>query len=102
MHKLVVLYPPPTDRAHFARYYVEKHLPLVATLPNLRASRHSLNVEGAGAPAPYFAIWEGEFDSEASMGEAMQSEIGQAIANDAQNYASGGAVVMHYEVASAG
>lgn len=102
MHKLTVLYPPPTEPEHFNRYYVERHLPLVATLPNLRASRYSLNIQGVGADAPFYAIWEGDFDSEASMAEAMQSEIGQAVANDAQNYATGGAIVMHFELAAEG
>lgn len=100
MHKLMVLYPPPIDSEHFKRYYVERHLPLVATLPNLCASRYSLHVQGVGADAPFYAIWEGDFDNEASMAEAMQSKVGQAVANDAENYATGGAIVMHFEAAA--
>ena len=37
MHKLLVLYPEPTDRATFEDYYVNKHLPLATTLPGLSA-----------------------------------------------------------------
>ena len=32
MHKLVVLYPPPTDPENFREYYVNTHLPLAVTL----------------------------------------------------------------------
>jgi len=37
MHKLVVLYPKPTDPAHFREYYVRTHLPLAAKMPDARA-----------------------------------------------------------------
>lgn len=96
MHKLVVLYPHPESPEAFQRYYTETHLPLAATLPGLRASRHAFGVDGVGAPSPYFCIWEGEFDSADAMGAAMQSAVGQAVAADVVNYATGGCVIVHY------
>ena len=33
MHKLLVLYNEPKDPAHFRKYYVETHSPLVSRLP---------------------------------------------------------------------
>ena len=45
MHKMLVLYNDPKDPAHFRKYYVETHLPLVSKLPNLKASRYSFDVK---------------------------------------------------------
>ena len=37
MHKLLVLYPEPADRAGFIQYYESTHLPLARKLPGLRS-----------------------------------------------------------------
>jgi len=98
MHRVLVLYPPPKDPAHFKKYYEEKHLPLAAQLPGLLSSRHTFSIEGTGTPPPYFCIFEGEFADAASMAASMQSEIGQKVAADMANYATGGATVLHFDV----
>jgi uncharacterized protein (TIGR02118 family) len=95
MHKLLGLYPHPTSPEHFRRYYVETHLPLAAKLPGLRASRHAFDLEGMGAPSPYFCVWEGEFDSFEAIGSALGSPIGQEVSADVANYATGGVLIMH-------
>jgi 4-carboxymuconolactone decarboxylase len=100
MHKLLVLYPPPADPANFKRYYEEKHLPLAAQLPGLLSSRHTFSVEGVGNPSPYFCIWEGEFPDAQTMAAAMGSPMGQKVAADVANYATGGATVLHFDVPS--
>jgi len=97
MHKVMALYPQPKDPAHFKLYYVEKHLPLAAQMPGLLYSRHTFSVEGVGGPAPFFCIWEGAFPSAAAMGAAMQSPIGQQVAADVANYATGGVTLVHYD-----
>jgi 4-carboxymuconolactone decarboxylase len=97
MHKVMALYPQPKDPAHFKRYYVEKHLPLAAQMPGLLYSRHTFSVEGVGGPAPFFCIWEGAFPSAASMDAAMQTPIGQQVAADIANYATGGVTLVHYD-----
>lgn len=97
MHKVLALYPPPKDPAHFKRYYEETHLPLAGQLPGLLSSRYTFSIEGVGSPSPYFCIWEGEFASEAAMGAAMQSPIGQRVAADVANYATGGITIIHFE-----
>lgn len=96
MHKLLVLYPEPADRAHFEDYYVSTHLPLTAKLPGLRASRYSFGAEGPGSP--YFAVFEAEFDSKEDLAAAMESPEGQALAADMPNYAPPGVVVVDYPV----
>jgi 4-carboxymuconolactone decarboxylase len=100
MHKVLALYPPPKDPAHFKRYYEETHLPLAAQLPGLLASRHTFSVEGVGNPSPYFCIWEGEFASAAAMARAMESPVGQKVAADVANYATGGVTILHFDVRS--
>lgn len=96
MHRLVVLYPQPTDPAAFERHYVGTHLPLADRLPGLVASRYSLDVRGEGSP--YFAVFEADFADADALGAAMASPEGQAVAADVPNYATGGAVVIDYPV----
>ncbi|AIJ22739.1 EthD family reductase [Amycolatopsis methanolica] len=96
MYRLTVFYPPPADPEHFKQCYVITHLPLAAQLLGLRAMRYSFDVAAMGGESPYFAIWEGEFDSAEAMAAAMSSEQGQAVAGDVPNYATGGAQILHY------
>ncbi|MGD0957072.1 MAG: EthD family reductase [Candidatus Acidiferrales bacterium] len=98
MHKVLALYPQPKDPAHFKKYYEETHLPLASQMPGLLSSRYTFSTEGVGAPSPYFCIWEGEFANEAAMGAAMQSAIGQKVAADVANYATGGVTILHYDL----
>jgi uncharacterized protein (TIGR02118 family) len=101
MYKLLALYPLPTDPAHFRHYYEENHLPLARTMPGLLASRHSFSAEGFGAPSPYFCVFEGDFADAAAFGAAVASDIGQKVAADVANYASGGVTILHYEATEA-
>ena len=99
MHKVVVLYPEPKDKQAFKEHYERIHLPLVAKLPGLRAMRYSFDVSAfGGADSPYFAVFEGEFDDAEAMAAAFASPEGKAVQADVPNYATGGAVVLHYPV----
>jgi uncharacterized protein (TIGR02118 family) len=101
MHKLLVLYSEPADRTAFEDYYVNKHMPLAAKLPGLKAGRYSFRVSGLGGPgtgSPYFALFEGEFDSPEDLAAAVASPEGQALLADEANFATGGAVVVNYPV----
>jgi uncharacterized protein (TIGR02118 family) len=94
MQKLMVLYPMPQSPEEFRKYYLVNHLPLAAQLPGLKKSRYSLDVEGFGGQAPYFCVWEGEFDSPADLDAALSSEIGRRVAADVPNYATRGAILI--------
>ena len=98
MHKLVVLYPKPADPDHFRDYYVTNHLPLVARLPGLLAWRYSFDVAATQGQTPYFAVFEADFADAAAMAAARASAQGRQVADDVANYATGGAVVIHYPV----
>ncbi|MFC7308169.1 EthD family reductase [Streptomyces monticola] len=103
MHRLVVLYPEPADPDHFRDYYVTNHLELVKNWPGPLAWRYSFDVgaiEGAATEvaAPYFAVFEADFADAATMAAAQESPHGRRLAADVANYATGGAVVIHYPV----
>src|SRR5579862_6106582 len=98
MHKLVVLYPEPADPDHFRDYYVTHHLPLVMGLPGLLAWRYSFDVTATQGQTPYFAVFEAEFADAEAMTAARASAAGRRVAADVANYATGGAVVIHYPV----
>ena len=81
MHRMLVLYNEPKDPAHFRKYYLETHLPLVSKLPNLKASRYSFDVKPLGpGKAPHFCIFEAEFENEAALMGALGSKEGKAVA----------------------
>lgn len=101
MHKLLVLYPEPVDPEQFRAYYVNNHLPLVRQMPGLLACRYSFDVASTVGETPYFAVFEADFADEAAMIESRQSAVGRQLAADVANYATGGAVVVHYSAQSA-
>lgn len=98
MHKLVVLYSEPADPDHFRDYYVTNHLPLIMNWPGPLAWRYSFDVAALEGQAPYFAVFEADFADPAAMDAALASPHGQRLAADVANYATGGAVIIHYPV----
>jgi uncharacterized protein (TIGR02118 family) len=98
MHRLLVLYPPPTDPDHFRNYYEDTHIPLAAKMPGLRGYRYGFDVAAAEGESPYFCVFEADFDDAAALSAARASDAGQAVRADVPNYATGGAVVLNYEI----
>ncbi|MFD7844864.1 EthD family reductase [Nocardia sp. NPDC059764] len=98
MHKLLVLYPKPADPDHFRDYYVNNHLPLVSNWPGVLAWRYSFDVASRNGEAPYFAVFEADFDDADALAAMRASEYGQRAADDVVNYATGGVVVIDYPV----
>jgi uncharacterized protein (TIGR02118 family) len=99
MHRLLVLYNEPKDPAHFRKYYVETHVPLVSKMPGVKASSYSFEAKPLGSgKTPYFCVFEADFESEAALMSALGSKEGQAVAGDVPNYASGGVTMVHFPV----
>jgi uncharacterized protein (TIGR02118 family) len=98
MHRLLVLYPPPTDPDHFRNYYEDTHIPLAAKMPGLRGYRYGFDVAAAQGEAPYFCVFEADFDDAAALSAAQASAEGQAARADVPNYATGGVVSINYEI----
>jgi uncharacterized protein (TIGR02118 family) len=70
----------------------------VAKFPGLRGYRYSFDVAAAGGESPYFCVFEADFDDAAALSAARASAEGQATLADVPNYATGGAVVLDYEL----
>ena len=98
VHRLVVSYGQPDDPAAFDSYYRDTHTPLAVQMPGLvrLTTGHTQSMDPSH-PAPYL-VAQLDFDSEQAMGEAFASEEGTATARDVPKFASGGAVMTHYEV----
>ena len=99
MHKLVVLYSEQENPSSFIDYYTTHHLPLASQLPGLLGWRYSIEVSKTpDQRAPYFAIFEAEFEDAHTFRTAMSSPQGQAVTADVPNYATGGATVIDYAI----
>ena len=100
VHRLLVLYPPPSDPDHFRSYYQDTHLPLVAKFPGLRGYRYSFDIVAGAGQSPYYCVFEADFDDAAALSAARESPEGQAVLADVPNYATGGVVVLDYQLRS--
>ena len=98
VHRLVVSYGQPDDPAQFDAYYRDTHTPLATQMPGLvRLTPGRPQSLDPSHPAPYL-VAELDFDSEQAMGAAFASEEGKVTAKDVARFATGGAVMTHYEV----
>jgi uncharacterized protein (TIGR02118 family) len=70
----------------------------VAKLPGLRDYRYGFDVAADEGESPYFCAFEADFDDAAAMSAARRSTEGQAVHADVPNYATGGVVVLNYEL----
>ena len=72
-------------------------MPLANKLPGIKNARYSLDVKPLGpGKAPYFCIFEADFENEAALMNAFGSQEGQAVAGDVPKYASGGVTILHF------
>lgn len=100
MHTLMVLYPEPSDPAAFEAYYRDKHVPLAATLPGLRAHGYGFPEALGPGPRPHFCVFWAQFDDAAAMLAALESDVGRRVAADVPNYSPRGASLIHFDDAT--
>ncbi len=99
MHRLIALYNPPEDTAHFRSHLSGVHLPIVAKFPGLRALRVGYDLSaGPDAASPYFAIVECDFDDAEALQTALGSPAGAAAVADVPNYAGAGVTILTYDI----
>jgi len=99
MHRLLTLYPPPSDPDAFRAHFEDKHLPLVEKLPGLRAYSFGFDLAAIDdGESPYFCTFAGDFDDARALDAALASSAGEAVAADVPNYATGGLVLLRYDV----
>jgi uncharacterized protein (TIGR02118 family) len=97
--KLTALYPMPSDAAAFDAHYFGVHVPLVERLPGV-VRCEVLKIGGTlyGSPAPYYLEADTWFETEEAMLAAFGSPEGLALAADAGNFESAGAIAFVGEV----
>lgn len=100
MHCLTVLYPTPDDPLAFRAYYVDKHVPLAATLPGLVRHHYAFTQPLGPGEAP-FCIFQAFFPDAAAMDAALGSDIGRKVAADVPNYSPKGATLCHFKIKGA-
>lgn len=94
--KLLVLYPPPKDKATFNRRYKEEHLPMAGKY--LTGATGLEVLRGLAAPdggaAAYHAVAIVSYPDKAALEADLSTEGGQKTAAHAFEISTGGAPVM--------
>jgi uncharacterized protein (TIGR02118 family) len=95
MPKLIVLYPPPNDRAAFEHRYRSEHGPMVLEkIPGLQKFVAAQVLGSPAGAAPYQRVAELYFDSMASLQAALASPGGQTTVAHAMEISTGGPPVV--------
>ena len=98
MAKLLVLYTPPHDPAHFQEHFYARHVPIAKKIPGLRRYEVSAGpIASPQGPAPLHLIAELTFDSMADIQSALASPQGIAAGNDLANFATGGVDLLVFD-----
>jgi uncharacterized protein (TIGR02118 family) len=98
VHRLLALYFPPDDVGAFRKHYEEVHVPLVKAMPGIRAVNYTFDARVLHGEAKYALIFEAEFDDREALRAALESPEGAKAAADLANFASGGVVLLDYEL----
>jgi len=98
MHRFMALYAPPQDPAAFQEYYTKVHVPLVEDLPGIRNISYSFDVAVLQGEPAYACVFEAEFDDREALLGGLGSPEGAKAAADVANFATGGVVLLDYEV----
>jgi uncharacterized protein (TIGR02118 family) len=93
--KITVLYGAPKDPAAFEKYYLEKHMPLVYALKEIKRTELAVGLPGPdGKPPAFYRITELWFDSPEHLHQVAAMPEWKKIVEDVPNFASGGATVV--------
>ncbi len=94
MVKVLALFGAPRDEAAFDSYFEAKHRPLLQQLPNLERLVMNRIAGAAVGESPFYLVVELQFASEKEMQAGLNSEVGQAMARDFGQFASGGVTLL--------
>jgi uncharacterized protein (TIGR02118 family) len=93
---------PSLSPEEFRAYWLERHVPIVLAVPNLRGFTCNVVASSAADPAPYDGLAELWWDDEAAFHEALATPEGvAAVADVARFTASHGHVVVEEHVTAA-
>jgi uncharacterized protein (TIGR02118 family) len=91
---VIILFGRPIEQEEFDHHFIDTHMPLVRSIPNLESVTINQVAGAAQGDAPYYMISELGFASETAMQDGLNSDAGQAMAKDMSNFASGGVTVL--------
>jgi uncharacterized protein (TIGR02118 family) len=93
--KITVLYGAPKDPAAFEKYYLEKHMPLVYAVKEIKRTELAVGLPGPdGKPPAFYRVTELWFDSPEHLQQVAAMPEWKKIVEDVPNFASGGATVV--------
>jgi len=97
MHKIIVIYPKPSNIQNFEEHYKEIHVQLVKKLPKLKKFKVS-KIYGSPTGEPdFYYIAELFFDSKEDLDFALKSNEMREAARDAMKLSEGKMKVMFAE-----
>ena len=88
--KFMVLYGHPPNPAEFEKYYLETHMPLVATVKGaLRMEAAKCLPQADGSPPAFYRIFEMWFESAEQMSAVFATPEGVKVRADLPNFTTG-------------
>ena len=94
MFTVLILFGKPVDEDEFDRYFDQEHYSLTVQLPNIRDVRVNKVIGAVEGASPYYLALELGFESAQLLQDSLNSDIGQAMAQDYKYFASGGVNVL--------
>jgi uncharacterized protein (TIGR02118 family) len=89
VHKLVLIFGPPSDAATFDRRWSSEFVPVAERMPGLRRVTVARAYGGPTGKSDVHLIHEFYFDDEASLRHAMTSPVGQLAGQALMGFAAG-------------
>ena len=92
MYKLFAFYnePPEAEKAAFAKYYLNTHIPLCQKIPGIvRVEADRFTGAIGGGPAPYYMVAVLTFNNKEEYDAGMASPEGRAVGRDTRNFPKG-------------
>ena len=95
MHRLLTLYPPPSDARPSGRITRAITCRSSRACPACGATAGGSTLAAVGGgDSPYFCVFAADFDDAPALDAALGSPEGEAIAADVPNYATGGVILL--------
>ena len=94
MHKVLILFGLPLDKAAFARYFKKTHRPILDSLPHSEAIEVNWVAGSVTGDLPVHLLVELLFPTEEALQDGLNSVAGQKMARDYPNFASGGVTIL--------
>ncbi len=94
MIKVLLLFGNPIDKINFDEHFEKTTLPLLVQVPRVDNVQINRVAGAAIGDSSFHMIVELHFASQKAMQEGLNSKIGQEMAGDFKNFASGGVTIL--------